>query len=112
MASLGPNSRYRLSFVVSDEVRGIRYNLLRRERVSFDSNAENRLYQAQSGENSFAVAAKHFRRYARPASLFWLVCEYQPTPILDPTTDLGGRTIYIPPDSKVTEILQRDASSR
>lgn len=111
MAELGPYSRYRLAFTVRDEVQNLTYTLIRSRRVFFDPSAENRIYKAQIGENIFSVAARHFRGYARPAALYWLLADYQPVPILDPTKDLDGMDIYIPPAEKVAAILKLDETS-
>ena len=111
MERLGPNSRYRQTFKVRDEVRKLSYILLGKSRVFFDPEADNRIYKGQSGENLFAVAARHFRGYPRPASMFFVLAHYQPTPILDPTTDLGGRDIHIPPAEKVAAILRLDETA-
>lgn len=108
MARLGPNSRFRLSFQVEDEERNLTYNLIRNKRLEFDPNAANTVYIGVSGDNLFSVAARHFTGYRRPASLYWLLGEYQPTPVLDPRENLEGRIIYVPPTSKVAALLRSD----
>lgn len=112
MAELGPHSRYRLAFLVRDEVNDLNYVLLRRKRLEFDPNAANRVYRGQSGDNVFSVAARYFRgRWPRPASLGWLLAEYQPTPILDLRKNLQGVDVFIPPDEKVAALLRTDETS-
>lgn len=100
-----------MAFTVEDGRLEQTYLLIRSKRVEYNPEADNRVYVGQAGDNLFSVAARHFRKYPRPASLFWLVGEYQPVPVLDPTTDLTGRELVIPPDSEVAAILRRDETS-
>lgn len=111
MANLGPYSRYRLAITVRDESQNLAYTLIRDSRSLYDPAADNRIYQAQAGENVYSIAARHFRGFERPAALFWIIADYQPTPILDPAKDLDGTKVYIPPAEKVAVILRKDETS-
>lgn len=50
-----------------------------------------------SGQTLFNLAGFYYSRIERAAGLWWIIADFQPTPIHDPTVQLApGQLIYIP----------------
>lgn len=70
-----------------------RLYLTARKRFSFRALRDNVQHTVQGGDTLFTLAGK----YLRDSTLWWVIADFQPSPILDPTVDLEvGRTIFIP----------------
>lgn len=49
------------------------------------------------GETLYSLAGRYFAPIKRASGLWWILCDFQPEPIVDPTVTLTvGRVIYIP----------------
>jgi len=57
------------------------------------------------GDTLFTIANKVYSGFTdRPAGLWWIIADFQPDPILDPTLVLEtGRTIFAPSERTVRE---------
>lgn len=78
------------------------------ERVPFRFRelADNRIVVASGGDTLFSLAGKMFVPLPRPAGLWWVIGDFQPTPIHDPTIQLGaGQTIVVPSVRVVQELI-------
>lgn len=65
---------------------------------------DNRIHVVRDGETIFTIAARFFRGLPRPAGLWWVIADFQPSPIHDPTTKLApGTTLVIPSIRTVVE---------
>lgn len=51
-----------------------------------------------SGDTVYSLAAKYFHIFDEDADhMWWIICEFQPSPIMDPTLGLEvGRILFIP----------------
>jgi nucleoid-associated protein YgaU len=59
--------------------------------------ADNRTHVVKDGDTLWNIAARYFRGLPRPAGLWWVVADFQPDPIQDPTLRLEtGRTLFVP----------------
>ena len=71
--------------------------LTEREPFGYQPFADNRLHVVQEGESLFTLAGRYFAPLPRPAGLWWVIADFQPEPILDPTIALTpGATLVIP----------------
>lgn len=60
----------------------------------FDDNVEHVVRQ---GDTLFTLAGKFFSPLPRACGLWWVIADFQPSPIHDPTVDLDpGRVLIIP----------------
>lgn len=67
---------------------------------------DNRIHNVRGGETLFTIAAKMFRGLPRPAGFWWVIADFQPDPIHDPTVRLAdGATLVIPSMRTVLEEL-------
>ena len=58
---------------------------------------DNRHHVVKSEDSLFTLAAKYFKGFERPNGLWWVIADFQPTPIHDPTLKLAeGRIVVIP----------------
>lgn len=68
--------------------------------------ADNREHVVREGDTLFTLAGRYFRSGSlpRPAGLWWVIADFQPTPIHDPTLALQpGRVLVIPSVRTVIE---------
>lgn len=92
----GPLSRHLLCVGVTRFSDGLSY-LLDREPVRFVNRSDTQRVQAKRGDTWYSLAGEHLIPIPNAEQLFWAVCDFQPTPILDPTIDpTPGSIVYIP----------------
>ena len=77
-----------------------------RYRISPDS----RVVTVGDGDTLFQLAATYFAPLDEPSQYFWVIADFQPDPILDPTLKLDvGRVLVIPSVRMLVEqILNED----
>jgi Tfp pilus assembly protein FimV len=88
-------SRYSLTTAVTDE----RGRLYLTERVPFRyrSRADTREYTVRPGDTLYTIAARQYAGLERPAGLWWVIADFQPQPIVDPTVQLvAGQLLFLP----------------
>jgi hypothetical protein len=68
-----------------------------REPFRYRAEADNRYHTCQDGDTWWGLAYLYFQGVQRPESLWWLLCEFQPEPVIDPTIKLtAGAVVVIP----------------
>ena len=89
------NSRYQYCLARRDQ--NGKLVLDEREPVRFTRNRDNVYHKVVEGDTLWGLANRYFREYPRPAGLWWVIAEFQPQPILDPTIRLiPGAVVVIP----------------
>lgn len=84
--------------------RSAKFQLDEREPFRFRELPDNRLHRAREGDTLSTLAARFFPNFTRPAGLWWIIADFQPSPILDPTIRLRpGALIVIPSERTVRE---------
>lgn len=67
---------------------------------------DNRTHVVVEGDTLQTVAARYFADMTRPAGLWWVVADFQPDPVFDPTIRLGvGRVLVIPSLRTVIDLI-------
>jgi hypothetical protein len=95
-------SRYTFSAAVLDDDE--RLLLTDREPFRFRALPDNRQHVVKEGDTLFSLAGRYFAALPRPAGLWWIVADFQPDPLHDPTISLEvGRVLVIPSLRTVTE---------
>ena len=80
--------------------------LQEREPFGYVALADNEAHVVREGESVFSLAGYYFRRFRRPAGLWWIICDFQPQPIHDPTIALlPGQVLIIPSPRTVEELV-------
>ena len=80
--------------------------LLLTDRVPFRfiSFSDNRQHLVREGDTLHNLASRFFKPINRPAGLWWVIADFQPTPIHDPTIILEpARLMVIPSLRTLTE---------
>lgn len=90
-------SRYQFVSQVLDETLNQLF-LTDREKFAFQDFADNMTHRAREGDSLYSLANKAFRGMTnRPARFYWVIADFQPEPIHDPTLKLKlGRLMFIP----------------
>ncbi len=74
-----------------------RIQLTDREPFTYRNLSDNVHHTVLEGENLFNLAARYFDGVDSPAQLWWVIADFQPDPILDPTIALiPGQVVVIP----------------
>ena len=80
----------------------------------FNNFLDNTVYEVKGGDTLHRIAAKHYASLGQlpsvsAANLWWVIADFQPIPIHDPTVQLvNGETLVLPSLRVVSEkILQR-----
>lgn len=75
-----------------------------RVRFTFREAFDNRFYKAVQGDTLFVLAGRAFPSFERPSGLWWVIADYQPEIIHDPTLRLTpGKTYVVPSERLVRE---------
>ena len=92
----GVNSRHAVTPMIARIDDGLTF-LLDREPYRYVPRPDNRRVVVQQGDTWHSLAARHLHPIARPQDLWWLICDFQPTPVLDPTAPIAvGSVVFIP----------------
>lgn len=68
-----------------------------RERFFYVARSDNRQHVVRQGDTLFNLAQAYFKPMPRPDGLWWVIADFQPTPVHDPTLRLTpGRLLVIP----------------
>jgi len=84
--------------------------LTEREPFRFRAFADNRQHVVRAGETLFTLAGRYFAPLPRASGLWWVIADFQPDPIHDPTLSLElGRLVFIPSVRVLTEEVFSEA---
>lgn len=102
-------SRHILTTGVSRVDDGLTY-LLDREPLRFRPLSGNRRVRVASSDTWQTLAAAFFVPIQNPHQLWWVICDFQPEPVLDPTVPpVSGTYVYIPSvEFVLAEVFSRD----
>lgn len=74
------------------------------EPFRFKAFEDNREHVVREGDSLFTLAGQYFEREPRACGLWWVIADFQPEPIHDPTLALEvGRVLMIPSMRTLTE---------
>lgn len=104
-------SRYGLSLGVLDDVG--RRMLTEREPFRFQPLPDNREHRVVDGDTLFDLAGRYFASLPRACGLWWVIADFQPDPIVDPTLALAvGSALIIPSVRVLTDVILSEARRR
>lgn len=93
-------SRYRYCTVLTDSD-GVTKYLDEREPFRFRDESDNRFYVAKEGDTWWGIAWRFFPSFPNKSLLWWLICEYQPEPVVDPTIKIAAGTQIAVPSERL-----------
>ena len=65
--------------------------------------SDNITVLAKQGDTLFSLAGRHFKPLLRPCGLWWVIADFQPQPIHDPTIQLAAGSAVIIPSTRTVE---------
>lgn len=71
--------------------------LSERTRFLYRSLPDNIMHTVAAGESLFTLAARYYAPIDRPAGLWWVIADFQPDPIFDPTLRLADGALLVIP---------------
>ncbi len=76
--------------------------LLDREPIRFQTRKDTKRIIAREGDTWYSLASEHFQSIPNGEQLFWVICDFQPVPVIDATEDpIAGSIVYIPAEDFV-----------
>ncbi len=97
-------SRYTFCQGVRDE-HGWLY-LTEREPYRFHQHTDNRIHTVVEGDTLFDLAGRYFAPLERACGYWWVIADFQPDPIIDPTLFLEkSRRLFIPSLRVLTDVI-------
>ena len=104
-------SRY--SFCLALTADDGRMHLTEREPFGYVALPDSRTHLVIGSDTLFALAGKYFAPLPRACGFWWVIADFQPDPIVDPTLALDvGRTLVIPSPRVLTDVILSDARRR
>lgn len=97
--------RYCTQFMNAD---GIAY-IDEREPFRYREELDNIPYRAKQGDTWWGLATFFFPGLPRPCGMWFLLCEFQPSPVIDPTIVIKEGTLIIAPSER---LVRGEAFSR
>lgn len=111
MAAPSRFSRYRFAPVNWDADGRAFFGL--RPTYGYHEHEDNRRVVVVQGDALWGLAARHFRGVPRPSGLWWVIADFQPDPIRDPTVALEpGRLLFVPSLRVVQTVILNDLARR
>jgi hypothetical protein len=87
--------------------------LTERDPYTYVDLPDTRTHAAVSSDTLFSLAAKYFAPLPRACGFWWVIADFQPDPIVDPTLTLDvGRLVYIPSNRVLTDVILGQARRR
>ena len=79
----------------------------------FREFSDNRRHTVIEGDTLYHLAARYFPNTVRPAGLWWVIADFQPQPVHDPTVQLlPGRVLVIPSERTLADSVFAEARRR
>ncbi|MDJ0766807.1 MAG: hypothetical protein QNJ97_27790 [Myxococcota bacterium] len=90
-----------------------RLHLTDREPYHYRSHRDNRIHMVVEGDTLFGLAGKYFAPLERACGYWWVIADFQPDPIFDPTVALvHGRQIHIPSVRVLSDVILSERRRR
>jgi len=108
---LQSGSRHSFTLGVRDE--GGRLFLTEREPYAYVDQSDNRIHVVAQGDTLFHLAGRYFAPLPRACGYWWVIADFQPDPIIDPTLELDlGRQLFVPSVRTLTDVILGEARRR
>lgn len=98
-------SRHTFTLGISDDADPDKLQLTERETYAYRALPDNRQHVVETGDTLFTLAARYFYPIEGAANLWWIIADFQPDPIHDPTIALEPGTVLVIPSLRT--VLER-----
>jgi len=103
---VAPRTGSRHSFTLGVRDAAGRLFLTEREPYGYQEHADNRLHVVAQGETLFTLAGRYFAPLPRACGFWWVLADFQPNPVIDPTLELEpGRRLQVPSLRILTDVI-------
>jgi hypothetical protein len=90
-----------------------RLYLTEREPYRYTGHTDTREHTVVQGDTLFDLAGRYFEPMPRACGFWWVIADFQPDPIIDPTIELElGRVLYIPSPRVLTDVILCEQRAR
>jgi hypothetical protein len=97
-------SRHSFTLGVRDEL--ARRLLTEREPYRFKDHTDTRVHVVAQGDTLFELAGRYYAPLPRACGFWWVLADFQPDPIVDPTLELDvGRRLFVPSLRVLTDVI-------
>jgi hypothetical protein len=105
-------SRYGFCLGIRDEA-GHTF-LTDREPYGFHPHADNRVHVVVQGDTLYDLAGRYFEPLPRACGFWWVIADFQPEVIIDPTLEIGpsGKRIWVPSVRVLTDVILGESRRR
>ena len=80
--------------------------LTEREPYRYREHADMRVHVVVQGDTLYDLAGRYFAPLPRACGFWWVLADFQPDPIVDPTLDLEpGRRLVVPSLRVLTDVI-------
>ena len=87
--------------------------LTEREPYRFREHKDTRVHTVVQGDALWNLAGRYFAPLPRACGFWWVIADFQPDPIVDPTLELvPGRRVFIPSLRVLTDVILGEARRR
>lgn len=105
-----PRLYSRYTFCTSQKDDQGRAFLSERVPYGFRTLADTRTHVVKQGDTLWTLAGHYFQPLERASGFWWVIADFQPDPIFDPTLTLEpGRVLYIPSVRTLLEKILSEA---
>jgi len=77
--------------------------LTERKSFPFEQLSDSEAHVVEAGDTLWTLAGRYYRGLPRPSGLWWVIADFQPQPIHDPTVELAVGSIVVVPSLRVVE---------
>jgi hypothetical protein len=110
---VAPHSGSRHSFALGVRDDYGRLFLTEREPYGFHDHTDNRLHVVAQGDALWSLAGRYFAPLPRACGFWWVLADFQPDPIIDPTLELElGRRLFVPSLRVLTDVMLSEQRRR
>ncbi len=104
-------SRHSFALGLRDELAQL--FLTEREPYRFREHTDSRLHVVAQGDTLFDLAGRYFAPLPRACGFWWVLADFQPDPIVDPTLELeAGRRLFVPSLRVLTDVILSEQRRR
>ncbi len=110
---MAPRAGSRHSFTLGVEDELAQRFLTEREPYGFKEHTDTRVHLVAQGDTLYELAGRYFSPLPRACGFWWVLADFQPDPIVDPTLELEvGRRLFVPSLRLLTDVILSEQRRR